>query len=548
VLNPLVFAPVPSAWPDGKIKCCSGWSICRRPPFRGLDSLGQGDADETTTVTSSQVTIETNDDDESTIVDAIDDDGELERRQAEEKRKKLEALNNDVEPDTFIYIPPLGLPTQWIEVADFEEDEAIEIGCRVLCVRHKTGQGCNILTIPLRGYGTVLSMRSAYCYYVQFDDFDRGPVGRQFIEVITKRTFFCNIEKGLVAWTVEEAIEADRAYNESSITNKCPIVVDSSVWLHLNDISFPRRSFKDHDEMEHDLSSLFYYVEELVLRQELAVVKIQQFIRKRRKFPSPLFSWFSQAFNFQVPDTVKDEMHTLNGWTYIRRRSTFVGEFNSVLGEEWEEFMDNVSSEYLYWHEESNTHQWLKPETHKASAAADMGLNFNIGDEVEFRFPGDYKDEIGMVVNIRADDETGEFLYDITRTTMKREKRVPVDDFVPIKWVARYRIKKPALDREALELSRLEAKWRDQLRRQKAAAERMKKKLKQERMNEALAKIRDKLLSVQQQSDADAALVSNSSGVEVVVVKEKEENVMTSKEAKEASLNPAELLNKGIDN
>ena len=153
-----------------------------------------------------------------------------------------------------------------------------------------------------------------------------------------------------------------------------------------------------------------------------------------------------------------------------------------------------------------------------------------------------------MVVNIRADDETGEFLYDITRTTMKREKRVPVDDFVPVKWVARYRIKKPALDREALELSRLEAQWRDQLRRQKAAAERMKKKLKQERMNEALAKIRDKLLSVQQQSDADAALVSNSSGLEVVVVKEKEENVMTSKEAKEASLNPAELLAKGIDN
>lgn len=546
-----MFAPVPCCWPDGRKKRFSGWSICRRPPFRGLDTLGQVDVDDITTVTSTEFTstVNENSDEESTVaIDAIDDDGEYEMRKEEERKKRLAALNDDVQPDTFLFVPPLGLPAQWIEVVDSEEEEEVSNGCRVLCVRHKTGQGSLYQTTVLRGYGTVLNKKNKLCYSVQFDDFDRATVGRQYIEVITKRTFFCNIEKGLYAWTIDEAVEAERAYNEFGITIKCPIVTDARVWLELKELSFMRRSFQDHDEMLNDLSDLIFYVEELVLSDEFAALKIQRFIRKRRKFPHPVFYWVSRAFSFSAPDAVISQMHYLNGWTYIRRRSTFVGEFNSVQGEEWEEYVDSISSEYLYWHEESNTHMWIKPETHKANKLKDSNLDFKIGDEVEFRFPGDYKDEVGIVVGIRTDDETGEFLYDVTRSIIRREKRVPVppEDFVPIKWVARFRLKKPQMDREATELARLEVQWRETLRRQKAAEERMKKKQKQDRLNDSLAKIKEKLLAVQNQADADAALViKDKEKLEVVEIKEKEDNVMTQKEAKAAHLNAAELLDKG---
>jgi len=92
----------------------------------------------------------------------------------------------------------------------------------------------------------------------------------------------------------------------------------------------------------------------------------------------------------------------LNGWTYLRRRSTFVGEFNSNLGEEWEEYVDPISAEYLYWHEESNTHEWEKPALPKGPGnLKEAAAMLKVGDEVLFRFPGDYKDEIGIVVRLR---------------------------------------------------------------------------------------------------------------------------------------------------
>jgi hypothetical protein len=206
--------------------------------------------------------------------------------------------------------------------------------------------------------------------------------------------------------------------------------------------------------------------------------------------------------------------------------------------------MDNISSEFLYWHEESNTHQWLKPATHSVAAKMNAALNFKINDEVSFRFPGDYKDEIGMVSRIRYDDETGDEMYDVVRTVVKEGVRYPMEDCVPVTWVARFRVKKPILDKETLMLQRLEVGWRDQLRRQKAAEERRKKKMKQDRLNEALAKIRDKLLAVQSEDTGPAV---NSDGIEVVVVKSNDEAALaTNKEKMEAQMNAAELLEKGL--
>ena len=107
-----------------------------------------------------------------------------------------------------------------------------------------------------------------------------------------------------------------------------------------------------------------------------------------------------------MPDEVIEECRILNAWTYIQRRSHFVGEFNSASGEEWEEYVDSVSSEYLYWHEDSNTHQWLKPELSKVESEIDKVI-YKVDDNVMFRFPVTGK-TLGHYHQNSLDDETNE--------------------------------------------------------------------------------------------------------------------------------------------
>ena len=122
----------------------------------------------------------------------------------------------------------------WIEVTDTEEESVYE-GCRVLAYRHRTGAGTKYANTPVREYGVVLKRVGKLVYLIQFDDTERLAVGREFIEIISKRSHFCNIETGLFAWTIDEAIQAHKNFEENQITLHCPLALPAPSWTFLND-------------------------------------------------------------------------------------------------------------------------------------------------------------------------------------------------------------------------------------------------------------------------------------------------------------------------
>ena len=122
----------------------------------------------------------------------------------------------------------------WIEVTDMEEESVYE-GCRVLAYRHRTGAGIKYANTPVREYGVVLKRVGKLMYLIQFDDTERLTVGREYIEIISKRSHFCNIETGLLAWTIDEAIRAHKNFEENQITLHCPLILPAPLWMFLND-------------------------------------------------------------------------------------------------------------------------------------------------------------------------------------------------------------------------------------------------------------------------------------------------------------------------
>ena len=150
--------------------------------------------------------------------------------------KNMNPIVNDeeIEPDNFVFIPPLGLPALWIEVTDPDEEDELYDGCRVLAYRHRRGPDSFLPKTPVKEYGTVLKKTGQLVYLIQFDDGDRTPLGRHFIEVISKKSYFCNLENGLYAWSIEEAVVAEKNYVENKITISCPILIDSKAWGSLH--------------------------------------------------------------------------------------------------------------------------------------------------------------------------------------------------------------------------------------------------------------------------------------------------------------------------
>ena len=595
--NPHVFCPVPCCWEDGKTpKRWGGWSICRRPPYLGYDTIGAPEGDvSTVSVVSAQDSVTAADSDE----DADDrseftTQSERSRKRAERKaaRELKEAQEeSEVQLDFFPFLPPPGLPEGWIEVADYEEDADLYLGCRVLATKHRTGSSCKLAQTPIREYGTILKKANPLVHCVQFDDSERRNVGRQHIEAITKKTFYVNIEKGLCAWTVEEAGELDFHYVHHGTTQKCPLTLDVPDWIMLKDRSLVRRSFKHYDEYEDELSGLIFFVDELVSMDDRKARLIQRYVRAWKFFPCMLpvttkierlqnggresciltfannitfAGWQCTGFSSYMPDEVIEESRILNAWTYIQRRSHFIGEFNSASGEEWEEYVDSVSSEYLYWHEDSNTHQWLKPELSKVESEIDKVI-YKEDDNVMFRFPGDWQDTLGIITRIRVDDETNEPMYDVCRTKKYFDKMIRDEKQDPEQWIARHRIKKPILDQEQAFFQKLDIQLTSNLRRTKAAEERKKKKEKQDRMNEQLAKIRDKLLAQQSEEQKDGQALIAAAEANTIVKKDGKENenqlqvikeeevgaqkeVITDKENAAKNMSAAQLLQKARAN
>ena len=55
-----------------------------------------------------------------------------------------------------------------IQVADFEEEDDLYLGCRVLAHKHRTGPGTKLATTPILEYGTILKKHNDLIYLVQF--------------------------------------------------------------------------------------------------------------------------------------------------------------------------------------------------------------------------------------------------------------------------------------------------------------------------------------------------------------------------------------------
>jgi hypothetical protein len=51
-------------------------------------------------------------------------------------------------------------------------------------------------------------------------------------------------------------------------------------------------------------------------------------------------TWTSYAYSFDIPDAALTSMKVVAGWSYLRRRSQNVGEFQDIDGGEWEEYID----------------------------------------------------------------------------------------------------------------------------------------------------------------------------------------------------------------
>ena len=168
-----------------------------------------------------------------------------------------------------------------------------------------------------------------------------------------------------------------------------------------------------------------------------------------------------------------------------------------------EEWIRTVCFDHLSWSSDLHYTQRFAalsgglPQSLFAEAGTATVEKFKVNDIVLFRFPNDYKDELGIVTDIRIDDETNEQKYDVCMTKPYHDQRVRDFNYEPVKWVEQYRIKKPILDSEAAFMLALDIELTSNLRRTKAAEERKKKKEKQNRMNEQLAKIKERLLALQ---------------------------------------------------
>ena len=107
---------------------------------------------------------------------------------------------------------------------------------------------------------------------------------------------------------------------------------------------------------------LVFYVHQDNFAMEKSVLHLQSNFRSQHRKGRPFKEWVSQSFFFDIPEEVRELQKEWAGWAYLRRRSTNVGEFLDVDGEEWEEYVDKKTSEYFYWCEDSNLYQWDKPE------------------------------------------------------------------------------------------------------------------------------------------------------------------------------------------
>jgi hypothetical protein len=306
-------------------------------------------------------------------------------------------------------------------------------------------------------------------------DPDEGMVNvpKERLEIITRPTFFCNVKQGLCAWTVEQAV-----------TNPFPtahLTLTGVEWETMYSSSVQRCSLDNVglqvEEMHHILTDIVYYVDVRQRERELAAVRLQRFYRQKRGYAQklghlidPSAGYFSSLYYIEPTEEILEKQGLLAGWAYLRRRSRDVGEFLDIFDVEWDEYIDNETSEYFYWCEKGNRYSWEKPDVPEVQEEiGDEEVPLAVGQEVLYWFAGKMRPELVIITKIREDDETGERMHDIV------SKRPPERRVV---CVERMFLVIPQLSAEDTKMLQMERGWRHYIAAVRAQEERRKMLLK----------------------------------------------------------------------
>lgn len=180
--------------------------------------------------------------------------------------------------------------------------------------------------------------------------------------------------------------------------------------------------------------------------------------------------WASIAASFEKPAEVSQEERILSGWACLRRRSTKKGSFLDSNKKQWEEYIDSKSGEHFYWSSQSNDYSWDKPEIPKPKNTKEI---LNVGDKVIYRLVEGEAECVCSITRCRVDDSTGEDMYDLQDERFASRKAM---------WIPRTVLKRVPDSLEAASFRRYEAMWVSQIRRRRAADERKRKRMQQEKV------------------------------------------------------------------
>lgn len=498
--QPPVFAMVPREYLDGTPKRESGWMICRLC-VNGEPSTGSRTKDDGSLMLGKHgddASLEEADlsDSESSLQSmsntSLNSLGTLETAEESKQSKLKDALmtTSGKAGNFTLALPPnssmrMGLPPGWVELFDVEEPVVLKYEDRVLVKRYSS---------DLRKYATVKNEVKKGFFKVKYDDRTIADevIERSYIELISRRKFFCNPATGQAAWSMFQA--------QSNPVESQSLTLTGPAWNHFYLKSIFRRPFGDWVEMLNPYIDQVFYMLTEDYNIERAVLQLQANYRSKFHKARPFAEYMSTAFTFDVPDAVAPLMKERAGWAYLRRRSTNVGEFLDLEGTEWEEYTDKKTSEYFYWTEEANLYQWEKPQVFQRKLDAKELLKE--GEDVMYIFPGRRTEEMAVITKVRFDDETGEDMYDLVH------KYVPE---LAYKWVARMHIKFVPKEGDALMLAKLEVKWKQQLRRKREADERKAKRDKELAMAAELHRLEEmKTMAYRMGKREESAISTNT--------------------------------------
>jgi hypothetical protein len=290
---------------------------------------------------------------------------------------------------------------------------------------------------------------------------------------ISRPTFYANPLTGQSAWTKEQIM--------NNPFDSCNFQVSGPEWLDLYRLGTSRREFEEWEEVRNTFAGdLVFYVNRDIYDEELAALKLQFVIRKKKRFPRPHCDWYSTAFTIDPLEKIQAIAKELGGWAYLRRRSLNIGEFKDIYTMNWEENIDRLTSEYFYWQPDTNEYSWTKPPVpDRTKKKVDY---YQVGEQFLFLFPGRRVEDEVLITKIRFDDETGEDKYDIVHKYIEDLK---------MKWVPRLQLKRQTQSSEEMMLERLSRSWRQAIKRKRDKDERMKKMERERRLAAEMKRLED---------------------------------------------------------